>query len=383
MHIYLLVLNDLKTDQRLHRMAVSLQKMGYQPHLVGFSRLSSQKAPSRNYSTRLLYVLPKKGPLFFFWCNIRIFFYLLFLRRCDVVVANDLDTLLGAFLAAKIRGKKLVYDAHEFYTGYVFLRNKPFKRAIWGLVEKFLFPRVRWCMTVSLPIACTYQKLYRKPVWVIENRPFYAAPSKPTFSKRLIYQGNLHPGRGLEAVIESLRYVLDWELWIVGDGMIRPSLEKLVENFCLQGRVRFWGRVPFEQLPSYTRQATLGIAADEPITQNYQYALPNKFFDYLQAGIPILTGPTALVRARVVEYHCGLVVEPWNPEQIAEVLRNLKPSEYDVLVEGVIKAAEIFTWERQLSKLEEFYACVVRGEDLPYFETCTEMEGYRAERISG
>ncbi|MGQ9863562.1 MAG: glycosyltransferase family 4 protein [Bacteroidia bacterium] len=374
MRIYLFVLNDLAVDQRLHRVSVSLQKMGHQPHLIGIRKSYFQKAPVRSYPTRLVYALPKKGPLFFLWCNLRIFFLLLFLRRWDVAVANDLDTLAGTFLAAKIRGKKLVYDAHEFYTGSVFLVNKPIKRALWGYVEKLLFPRVRWCMTVSLPIACIYQERYRKPVWVIENRPFFASPSKPTFSKRLIYQGNLHPGRGLEAVIQSLRYVPDWELWIVGDGEMRSSLEKLVKECSVQDRVRFWGRVPFEQLAAYTRQAALGVAADKPVSQNYEYALPNKFFDYLQAGIPILTGPTLLVRAHVAAYQCGLIVLPWEPEPIAQALRSLGPREYATLVEGVMRAAQVFTWENQMSKLETFYTCVAEDENLPHFERCDEIK---------
>lgn len=122
--------------------------------------------------------------------------------------------------------------------------------------------------------------------------------ARPRLENRLLlYQGMLHPHRGLEELILALTYAPEWKLWILGDGPQRKYLEGLVKQQRLQERIRFFGLVPFEAVAGYTEKATLGVSGEVPRSLNHRYALPNKVFDYLQQGIPVLVGEAPLVQA--------------------------------------------------------------------------------------
>ena len=110
----------------------------------------------------------KRGFLFYKFFNIRLFFYLL-LHKADLLVSNDLDTLLPNFLISKIKNLPLVYDSHEYFTGVPEIQNRPFVKWVWKSLEKSIFQRLKYVITVSEPIASLYENLYSvKPV-VIRN----------------------------------------------------------------------------------------------------------------------------------------------------------------------------------------------------------------------
>jgi len=108
--VSLSVINDLVTDNRVNKVALSLQKMGFEPLLVG-RLLPGSQAVERNYATHRMKLMFRKGPLFYFEYNFRLFFFLLN-SGVDVFVANDLDTLPANYLARRIKHKPLVYDSH-------------------------------------------------------------------------------------------------------------------------------------------------------------------------------------------------------------------------------------------------------------------------------
>src|SRR5258707_630762 len=109
------VVSDLVTDQRVHRVATSLQQYGFPVTLVGRKMKHSLPVDQRSYKTVRFKRWKNKGPLFYMFYNIRLFFYLLF-HKADVLVANDLDTLLPNFIVSKIKGTELFYDSHEYFT---------------------------------------------------------------------------------------------------------------------------------------------------------------------------------------------------------------------------------------------------------------------------
>jgi glycosyltransferase involved in cell wall biosynthesis len=236
-----------------------------------------------------------------------------------------LDSLPACWLAARLRRKKLLLDSRERYTQTPFLAHRPVKRWVWEQVERFLYPRVPYILAVSPPIAAYFEQKYHKPVWVIYNLPLRGKGFvKPRLENRLLlYQGMLHPYRGLEELVLALSYAPGWKLWIVGDGPIRTYLEKLVRQQKVEDQVRFLGLVPFEAVVGYTQQATLGVSAELPHALNHRYALPNKAFDYIQQGIPLLVGEAPLLQALVRRYGCGFIVSDWRPKEIAYALREI------------------------------------------------------------
>jgi len=114
MRVAVLVSNDLAYDQRVSKICDSLQHKNWEVELVGVLKPESISL-QRNYSIKRLRVFFSKGPLFYVMLNVRMFFYLLF-HKTDVIWANDLDVLLPAVFMKKLRGTKIIYDSHEYFT---------------------------------------------------------------------------------------------------------------------------------------------------------------------------------------------------------------------------------------------------------------------------
>jgi glycosyltransferase involved in cell wall biosynthesis len=372
------ILNDLSYEQRAHKIALTLSTR-HEVLLVGIATIRKRRpVPKRPYSVRRLFVPVEGGMLFFFLANVRLFLYLLFLRRWDRVVVADLDALLGCYWAARLRGKRVILDSRELYPALPSLYGRPLKRWIWSKVEAWLCPKVRYHFTVSPPIAQYYKERYGINAWLIYNMPFRQRgfAKARLEDKLLFYQGVLHPYRGLEEVILALRMVPGWRLWIAGDGKHRAYLEAMVRQEGLQERVLFLGLLPYEEALGYAREATLGVSGELPVTDNHRYALPNKVFDYLQVGLPILAGEAPLIRRLVENLGAGYVVESWQPKVIAAALREIEKmgEAYQSWVVRAREAARRLNWQSQEECLLALVDMALRDLPLPSQE---EVEGCR------
>ncbi|MFM7234763.1 MAG: glycosyl transferase group 1, partial [Flavobacteriales bacterium] len=132
-HITVLVSNDLQHDQRVAKMCDTLLEMGFRITLVG-RMLPESTSFNRPYETKRFRLFFRTGALFYTALNVRLFFYLLF-KRTDIIVANDLDTLLPAFIITRFRKKELVYDSHEYFTEAEGLTNRPIPKKVWLAIE--------------------------------------------------------------------------------------------------------------------------------------------------------------------------------------------------------------------------------------------------------
>ncbi|MEA3317338.1 MAG: glycosyltransferase, partial [Bacteroidota bacterium] len=319
--IFLSVTNDLVTDQRVHKVAISLQKSNAEVTLVGRKLKNSLPLSERQYKTKRINFLFTRGAGFYIEYNIRLFFYLLF-KKVDILVANDLDSLLANYLVSCIKRKPLVYDSHEYYTEVPELVNRPFPKKIWLLIEKAILPRIKHAYTVSNEIAITYNKLYNINMSLIRNVPYYLngniSRNSHNKEKVILYQGSLNIGRGLEPMIDAMKYLDNFKLQIIGSGDLSDELKDRVQNQKLNDKIEFLGKIPFCDLPQYTINADIGIALEENIGLNYYYALPNKLFDYIQAGVPVLVSPFPEMQQIVQEYDIGTVYDHSNPEVLAK-----------------------------------------------------------------
>jgi glycosyltransferase involved in cell wall biosynthesis len=360
--VSLSVINDLVTDNRVHKVAVSLQKMGFEPILIG--RILPDSLPvERIYPTQRMKLMFRKGPLFYLEFNIRLFFFLL-KSEVDVLVANDLDTLAANYLASRIRKKPLVYDSHEYFTEVPELIGRPIVRSIWTWIERQLVPKVNAAYTVCDSIAGVYHDLYKVDFKVVRNLPACTNLNKPEHLEKLLsepkiilYQGALNLGRGIEAAIRAMNYVDGAELWLVGDGDLTVQLKQLVEELKLEAKVKFLGRLPISNLGEITRQADLGISLEEDLGLNYRFALPNKLFDYIQAGVPVLVSNLPEMRRIVENYQIGAIAETHQRKDLAEKITSvLFDKEKNVFWKENLKlAAKELCWEKEEEILQEIY----------------------------
>lgn len=360
--VSLSVINDLVTDNRVHKVAVSLQKIGFEPVLVG--RILPESQPvERTYQTHRMKLLFRKGPMFYFGYNIRLFFYLLKLDP-DVLVANDLDSLLANFLVSRIRRKPLIYDSHEYFTEVPELLGRPIVRAIWTWLERVLVPKVSAAYTVSESIAEVYREQYKVDFKVVRNLPVCAQGEKyehqekqPGMPKVILYQGAMNLGRGIESAIRAMQFVDGAELWLAGDGDITLQLQEMVYELELDNKVKFLGRLPLQELKEITRQADLGISLEEDLGLNYRFALPNKLFDYIQARVPVVVSNLPEMKRVVEHYQVGMVAETHQRKELAALFQTalFDTQKRQYWIDNLPLAAKELCWENEEQVLTELY----------------------------
>jgi len=348
------VTNDLSTDQRVHKTCMALQKSGYWLVLTG--RLLPESLPlERSYFTLRKKLWFRRGPLFYAEFNVRLFFYLIN-KELDLIVANDLDTLPAAFLAAKLRNKKLLFDAHELFPEVPELVKRPLVKWFWQKTENAILPHITQSMTVCQSIADYYHSKYNIDMKVMRNVPTFRTTvltNKLSFpnKKIILYQGALNVGRGLEWIINAMPLIENAMLVIIGDGDIRKQLEKLTLSLGIQDKVQFTGTISGELLHEYTASADIGLCLLEEMGLNYYYALPNRIFDYIQAGVPVLATRFPEIANIVDTYKTGVLIDHYEPVYLAETINNMLANPIDTT--HFAEVAKDLCWENEEKVLLE------------------------------
>ena len=351
------VTNDISYDQRMARICGTLADAGYDVEIVGRKRKKSIELQNRNYKQTRLNCFFDKGKLFYIEYNIRLFFYLLF-TKSDIISSVDLDTLLPCFLVSNIRSKKLVFDAHEYFTEVPEVTNRKWVKLIWETVAKLCIRHVKAAYTVGQKLAEKFTEKYHKNFEVILNVPSSSPhPLIPSSQKRIIlYQGALNEARGLEELIDAM-HEIDAECWIAGEGDLSDVLRQKVLQLNLTEKIKFLGYVSPEELNKITAQAYIGINLLKPQGLSYYYSLSNKFFDYIQAGVPQVCVAFPEYESINVQHQVAVLCH-CEVAEIVQSINNLLNDEilYEKLKKECSVAKEIFNWENEKNKLLKIYA---------------------------
>lgn len=354
--VYMTVSSDLATDNRVHRSCTVLEELGFQIYLLGRQKRNNPEMPPRSYLVRRLQLRNEKGAFFYAELNIRLFLILLF-KKYDFLFANDLDTLPAAYLASRLKRKPLLYDSHELFTEVPELVSRPSIQKIWMTLEKMMLPRMGQMITVNQSIATIFENKFGIQCGVVRNVPIrldhIAAHSKSFLGLSdtqimLIIQGSgLNVERGIEEAVLAMTQIPRAVLFLVGDGDVIPNIQKLVAQLQLQDQVRFIGRVPYNELLRYTAAADLGLALDKPLSLNYALALPNKVFDYIQAGTPIVASSLVEIETLIHKHNCGVVLPEVTPQMIAEKINALidQPERRAEYTKNCQQAAQLENWD--------------------------------------
>lgn len=362
------VTNDIYTDQRVHKVCTLLLDQGYDVLLVGRKRKSSIPIPARAYATKRIRLLFETGAKFYAFFNLRLFFYLLF-KKADVLVANDLDTLLANHLAGKFKRKtRLVYDSHEYFTEVPELINRPKVQRIWLKIERKIFPKLIDIYTVNQSIADLYSEKYTKdikvvrnisPLWIGKEIQTKIALGIPENIPLIIMQGaGINIDRGAEEAVEAMKTV-DALLLIVGDGDVVPQLKKYVssQGELLATKVKFIGKQPYDIMMNYTYHSDIGLTLDKPLSLNYKLSLPNKVFDYMHTATAVVSTNIKEVANVVKTHDIGVILDNLTVDHLADTLTKLI-ADSDRLKQyhaNCRAAAKIENWENETRILKEIY----------------------------
>ena len=363
--IIISVTNDLSTDQRVKKVCGTLNSMNYDILLIGRKRHTSLKL-KRPYRTKRMRLIFNKGALFYAEFNIRLFILLLF-SKVDIYHANDLDTLLANYLAAIIRRKPIVYDSHEYFTGVPEIQNKKLVKKVWQTIEQFIFPKLKHIITVNQSIAQLYKEEYNKDLRILRNVPNKVETLRLKSKSELniaedkdiiITQGaGININRGIEELVEAMQYLNNVCLIIIGDGDVIPQLKKRVLELKLENSIIFKGRMPYHEMMQYTQHAKLGITIDKDTNTNYKYSLPNKLFDFIHAGIPILASKIIEVEKIIKKYQIGLFINNHEPTHIANQIKYALDNK-ELMSEwksNTTLATKELNWEIEENTLKDLY----------------------------
>ncbi|NNE35557.1 MAG: glycosyltransferase [Rhodothermales bacterium] len=300
-------------------------------------------------------------------------------ERADIWVAHDLDTLQIAERARRRFGGGLVYDSHElFLERAVYPPHTKLGRARWRRIEQRLIRRADRVTTVCRSIAKELAQRYgiQEPALVM-NAPNYEEPSAepssmlrsltglPPATRIVLYVGNIQYSRPLHLLVEAAQYLEDdCVVVIVGPvvGTAAASLQKIVSERGMEKKVIILPPVPQSDVVALASGADLGIVPLEPVCLNHVYALPNKLFQYLMAGLPVAASPMTEISRLLEQYDVGAVFPQNEPKAIADTVMQLlaDTQSHRRLRDNALRAAKELSWEQQaptvLASVAEAYA---------------------------
>lgn len=279
-------------------------------------------------------------------------------RRFSLVVANDIDSLP---LALEVAGGAPVYfDAHEYHPREFEdrvswrLLHQPYKQY---LCARYL-PKVKTMTTVCQGIADEYKKEYGVRADVVLNVPDYQelTPSSVVEGRiRLIHHGAAIPSRNLEAMIDMFAY-LDNRFSL--DFMLVPNnpsyLSDLMKRATRYPAIHFVDPVPMNKIVESINGYDLGVFLLPPNNFNYEHALPNKLFEFIQARLGVAIGPSPEMARIVLNYQLGVVANSFSSVDLANVLNKLTMDDVRVLKNHASNAAKEFCFEFNAEKILDF-----------------------------
>jgi glycosyltransferase involved in cell wall biosynthesis len=333
----MLVRNPYSHDSRVEKEAASLVEAGYRVTVIADAAPGLPTLEDRG-GARVIRVA-RRGPripgLSFLAHEARLARTLRRLRP-DILHAHDSNALIPVGLAAAMLGVPYLYDAHDLWlhrprrqrsTIYHAAQN-----AWYSLVERVFVPRAAAVLTVSPPIADHLRARYRLPsVDLVPNYPDLheldgtvrelrerpGMESVPPAAPLVLYLGGLMGGRGIEQLVDAMTLMDDAHLVLLGAGHLADDLAERARSAGIGERIHLLDPVPPAEVVGYAASATIGVSPIVPSCLNYRYSLPNKLFQYMAAGIPVVASDFPQVREIVEGAGAGRVVDTERPEAIA------------------------------------------------------------------
>jgi glycosyltransferase involved in cell wall biosynthesis len=288
-------------------------------------------------------------------------------EKPDVVHAHDAAMLLPGLLGARLAGARLVYDSHELAT------SVPYRERTWAwfvaAIERLVVPRCAATITVSDGIAERLRERYRlvSTPTVVRNVSELEPHGEGGLRRQLgidahtplvLHQGAPAPARGCEVLIAAIGLLPSAHLVFLGDPEpgYALTLRALIREHGVQDRVTLLPSVPLEHLLAHTAEADVGVTLLQDTCENHRLALPNKLFEYIAAGVPVVASALPETRRLVEGYEVGWCVAPADHCALAQALRvALSHREDPVLRARLSTAARELCWAREHRRLIELY----------------------------
>ena len=278
----------------------------------------------------------------------------------DIIHANDLDSLIPAYRAARKLKCKLIYDTHEIFLENPWIAGNKLVKSVWSFYEKHLIHKVDAVVSVSHAAAEYLVEKYGipEPIVVtncisIHNQIKDAAEKADL--KQILNHGQFYGGRGYDIMIEAapiLKEHKDVQLVLRGFGAMEEQLRDRVKELGADN-VYFAPPVKVEELIPYASRAYVGLAITEAISINFKLSVSNKIFEYAAAGLPVIMSDIPEHRYLNEKYQFGIILPSNTPEELAKAIERLVSDEtfYQVCRNNAMKMSTEVNWESHFSKL--------------------------------
>jgi len=291
-------------------------------------------------------------------------------RDFDIIVAHDLPMLPIAVIAAKQNNAKLVYDSHELFVE----QNLPrYEMKGWGRIEAKNIKECDAVITINQSIAEELSKRYQlKGILVVQNaeklqmevpdpplKLFHEVFHLDEEAKIVLLQGGLLSDRNLEVLVKAISLIQNSSIHLVflGNGNGVPILKALVSTLDVGEFVHFMPAVQQAELQAYTMSADIGVIPYLPDCLNNYYCTPNKLFEFIAAGLPIVASDLPEIKKIVSGNNIGLVVDSSSEQLIAEAIEQLLVSDkaYRTYKNNALKLRKTLNWEHEGEKVVNLY----------------------------
>lgn len=370
MRVVFLRSNPIKPDPRVEKEADSLLKAG---HLVmavawnreikhhprsGYIHLENGDMPIRWFNRRANFGGGMKNLLPLFLFQIMIFCWLIkHFRKYDSIHACDFDTVLPAWLVAKLFRKNIIYDVFDYYVDAFSVPEK-FKSLI-ETVDIFIMNTVDTVIITNESRLNQISKSKPKNLVIIHNSPKRTSSlfnnnkeicnQKPIFT----YVGILQPGRLIMEIIEVFKKRKDWELHIGGFGSLEKFVREAAEHY---RNIHFYGRIPYDQVLQMESRSDILFAIYDPSVPNHKYSSPNKLYEAMMLGKPLIVSKGTGIDQVVDEQEIGASINYKAHEFEAAAEKLLEMKDLDMMK---VRCTEIYnsqySWEIMEKRLTDLY----------------------------
>ncbi len=383
MRIANVVLNDFTRDNRVLKITESLSSEGHDVTVVALHRKGLSQDEQRNgwriKRTRVTTSALPRGTVFGILKMAELALRVVWKwRGMDAWHCNDIEAFVLGWCAQRLNPRlQLVYDCHEFEAE----RNaKPaFERKLVGWLERRMIRKAAAVITVSPSIAAAYEERYRgyglpqgllvrnvpAPVNSAKPSDGDSSPAKPNlFRQRFdipegdfiaLYQGAFSYNRGLETSIAAMEGLAGQGLHLVFMGY--GPLQNLVDDAAKRyPHVHVHPAVAYEEVLDHTLSADVGLVSVKPTCLSYLYCLPNKLFEYILAGVPVLSNDLPDCRSLIESFGVGSIVDQDDANGWRRALLSIKAAGTAQFDRGLKRAARDLSWESEVAPLVSLYA---------------------------
>lgn len=353
-------------DPAVNKIAKTLSQNGYTVELLVWDRQNTLKDESDlgyeiccfNFSApydkpEVLFYLP-------IWWAYEFFFLLK--GNCDVIHACDLDTLIPAILVKVIRKVKLCYTIYDFYADNIPKRIPNMVKKLVASLEKF---GIRFADVLFLVDESRYEQVKGAKInnldYIYNSPPdyFYAKQKQSSSAGAeitIFCAGLIHKSRGLEYIIRAVEELDSVRLVVVGTGPDENLLANLPVD--VKEKIQYIGWIPYEEVIKKTMEADVLFAFYDPAIPNNRYASPNKLFEAMMCGIPIIVNDNTSMANIVRKEDCGLIMPYGDVDAIKDAILKLKND--SALMQKLGKNGrrayeERYDWEIMEKKLLDIY----------------------------